>query len=153
MAVKGLTAAQMFNSLAQATGFVPAATPRTSAAPFQVTDARLELLETFSNDAEPAVQRQTTIVQALALMNGSFTSQAVSLDQSRTLVAVAEFPMRPAERVEAIFLAALSRPPRPEELERLSLYVMDGGPSADPDRALADVFWALLNSSEFGTNH
>jgi hypothetical protein len=152
MAVKGLTAAQMLDSLSQATGYV-AASPPTTAAPFQVVNARSEILETFANDAEPAVQRQTTIVQALALMNGSFISQAVSLDQSRALLAITGFPMRPAERVEALFLATLSRQPRLEELERLSFYVMDGGPTADPDRALAEVFWALLNSSEFGTNH
>jgi hypothetical protein len=153
MAVKGLTAAQMFDSLAQATGYAQQPIARTPNPGIPLSDPRSELLEIFSNDAEPAVERQTTILQALALMNGSFTSEAVTLHQSRTLLAIVEFPMRPAERVEAIFLATLSRPPRQEELERFSLYVMDGGPTADPDRALADVFWALLNSTEFGTNH
>jgi hypothetical protein len=28
-----------------------------------------------------------------------------------------------------------------------------GGPTLDPKRALADVFWALLNSPEFSFNH
>jgi hypothetical protein len=28
-----------------------------------------------------------------------------------------------------------------------------GGPSGDKDKALADVFWVLLNSSEFILNH
>jgi hypothetical protein len=153
MSVKGLTAAQMFDSLAQATGFVAEQVPQTPAVAFPRINARAELLEIFSNDAEPPVQRQTTIAQALALMNGSLTAQAVNLKDSRTLLAVVEFPMRPAQRVEAIYLATLSRPPREDELERLTLYVMDGGPTNDPDRALADVFWALLNSSEFATNH
>jgi hypothetical protein len=153
MAVKGLTAAQMFDSLAQATGYTSPAPQRTPFPIGQPNDPRSELMETFSNDAGRVVERQATIVQALALMNGAFTAQAVSLDQSRTLAAIAEFPMRPAERVEALFLATLSRPPRQEELEKFSLYVMDRGATSDPDRALADVFWALLNSSEFGTNH
>jgi hypothetical protein len=30
---------------------------------------------------------------------------------------------------------------------------MSGGPSGDERRALADVFWVLLNSSEFILNH
>jgi hypothetical protein len=30
-------------------------------------------------------------------------------------------------------------------------YVDRGGPHKDPARALCDVFWALLNSSQFGT--
>ena len=52
---------------------------------------------------------------------------------------------------------------RPAELARLSKYV-DGRGSAGPtgneaesrrryDEALADVFWALLNSNEFKLNH
>ena len=32
-------------------------------------------------------------------------------------------------------------------------YIEKGGPSGDPKKALADVFWALLNSSEFIFNH
>ena len=32
-------------------------------------------------------------------------------------------------------------------------YVQSGGPKKDPKRALADVFWALLNSGEFLLNH
>ena len=42
---------------------------------------------------------------------------------------------------------------RDEELERLVKYVEKGGPSSDSKKALADVFWALLNSSEFIFNH
>jgi hypothetical protein len=32
-------------------------------------------------------------------------------------------------------------------------YVESGGASDDPKKALSDVFWALLNSSEFLFNH
>jgi hypothetical protein len=32
-------------------------------------------------------------------------------------------------------------------------YVDKGGPSGDSRKALADVYWALLNSSEFILNH
>ena len=32
-------------------------------------------------------------------------------------------------------------------------YVDKGGPSGDSAKALCDVFWALLNSSEFCVNH
>jgi hypothetical protein len=32
-------------------------------------------------------------------------------------------------------------------------YVKSGGPAQSPRKALADVLWALLNSSEFLFNH
>jgi hypothetical protein len=32
-------------------------------------------------------------------------------------------------------------------------YVDRGGPTGNKRQALADVFWALLNSSEFTLNH
>jgi hypothetical protein len=32
-------------------------------------------------------------------------------------------------------------------------YIRSGGPHKDPRRAVADVFWVLLNSSEFCLNH
>ena len=57
--------------------------------------------------------------------------------------------MTPAERIEALYLAALSRTPRADELDRLVKYVESGGAAKDPKKALSDVFWALLNSSEF----
>ena len=57
------------------------------------------------------------------------------------------------ERIEAIYLAALTRPPTAKELERFVKYVDEGGPRKNSREALADVFWALLNSSEFMVNH
>ena len=57
------------------------------------------------------------------------------------------------QKIETLYLTALSRFPRPEETERLSAYVNNGGPRGDVRLALGDVFWALLNSSEFILNH
>jgi hypothetical protein len=54
-----------------------------------------------------------------------------------------------ARRVTDLFLATLSRQPRPEELARLVKYVEEG----DPRQGLRDVLWALLNSTEFVVNH
>ena len=61
--------------------------------------------------------------------------------------------MKDAAKIETLYLAALTRKPRPKELERLTKYVESGGPTKNQKAALADVFWALLNSSEFLFNH
>jgi len=64
---------------------------------------------------------------------------------------VVEFPlMTDEERLETLFLAALSRLPEESERAALLQYVRQ---SESAGAALADVFWALLNSSEFMLNH
>jgi hypothetical protein len=139
MPVRALAPEQLFDSLSAATG-IRAASP--------------DLASRFGRQDEKPTEVQTSILQALALMNGKFVDDATSLQQSETLAAVANAPfLDTAGKVEALYLAALSRPPRPEERTRLVGYVDKGGPSGDPERALADVFWALLNSGEFFLNH
>jgi len=61
--------------------------------------------------------------------------------------------MKTPDRIEALFLAALTRKPTAAEQERLTKYIDSGGPSKNSKQALADLFWALLNSSEFLFNH
>jgi hypothetical protein len=76
------------------------------------------------------------------LMNGDLVNGATKAPQGRT----------PAERVEAIYLATLGRPPQPRELQRTLRHIE----AADPDQAekrYGDVLWALLNGLEFRTNH
>jgi hypothetical protein len=153
MSLKGLTPEQIFDSIAQATGFYELNANRN---PFAMEDnsARGEFLQMFGNTHDAKTERQTTILQALAMMNGQFVTDATSIDKSATLGAIAEFPLLSTpERIEALYLAALSRKPTSDELPRLVNYVDSGGPEKDPKRALGDVFWAVLNSSEFLLNH
>jgi len=127
MTVQGLTGEQLFDSLATAVGFFEP-TQQQNVFAFGQTGPRAEFLELFAPDNNSVTERQTSILQALALMNGQFTSTATSLENSATLAAVTEFPlMKDADRIEALYLAALTRKPRPEELERLTRYVASGG--------------------------
>jgi uncharacterized protein DUF1553/uncharacterized protein DUF1549 len=151
MPIKALSPEQLFDSLAQATGDYQ---PFSSQAMFAFGNRREAFLATFAGNHESRIERPLTILQALAMMNGSFVTEATNLERSQTLAAVAEYPFsNQAERIETLFLAALSRKPRPDELERFVAYVDSGGAAHDQPRALADVFWALLNSSEFICNH
>ena len=95
-----------------------------------------------------------SIPQALMLMNGSFVADATTLKKGRTLAAVSDdASLDTAARVESLFLATLSRKPTPRESARLVGYVEKGGHGKERKAALADVFWALLNSPEFILNH
>ncbi len=153
MAVQGLTGEELFDSIAMAVGYLDSFR---QVQPFQFNQQgpRAAFLELFSSGNNSSTERQTSILQALSLMNGDFTSSATSLDQSSTLAAIVDFPqMKTSERIEALYLATLTRRPRPDEIDRLTRYVDSGGPANSPKQALSDVFWALLNCSEFLFNH
>ncbi len=150
MAVKGMTPEQLFDSLAQATGFPPESREQN---PFVINNnsPRAEFLRKFAAQ-ERRTEFQTSILQALSLMNGKFVADATSLNRSETLAAVADAPfLDMGQRIETLFLATLSRKPRPAEADRFLQYVNKD--KKNPKAALTDVFWALLNSSEFMLNH
>jgi hypothetical protein len=151
--VRALSPEQIFDSLAQATGYLQPFDPE-QPLNFNNDQSRQEFLETFANDSQSTAERQSTILQALTLMNGTFIASATDVEASQTLTAVVEAPFLDVpEKIEALFLATLSRPPRPDELSRFREYVESGGPEQDAGKSLGDVFWALLNSSEFAVNH
>ncbi len=153
MAVKGLTPEQIFDSIAQATGYQQPFNPE-QPLNFNNDQRRQEFIETFANSSDSPTERQSTILQALSLMNGEFVADATDLSESRTLAAIAEAPfLDTPQKVEALFLATLNRPPTDSESAKFSEYASQGDSDDDRNTALGDIFWALLNSSEFLMNH
>jgi hypothetical protein len=152
MTVKGMSGEQLYDSLAEATGLVEQQAFTRQAGPVNMA-VRVEFLAKFDASNMKRTEYQTSILQALSLMNGSVMTDATSLNKGR-LGAVLDSPFWDTRRrIEELYLSALARKPRPQELDRLVRYVDQGGRSGDPKKALADVFWALLNSSEFIFNH
>jgi hypothetical protein len=141
MPVRGLSAGQLFDSLTQATGAEPG-------------DARGRFLELFAGSDERPVEAETTIIQALSMMNGSYIEGATSPTASQALGAIVKAPFLDTPgRIETIYLATLTRRPRPDELSLLVRFVDGRKTAEDRERALADVFWAVLNGPEFHLNH
>ncbi len=155
MPVRRMTSDQLFNSIVQATGFrEPRRIARPGATVPEMATAADAFRNRFADSAVPRTEAETSILQALALMNGKLTSDATDLKSSETLVAVTEAPFLDTPgRVEMLFIATLSRSPSAEELAELVTYVEAGTPDGAANTALADVFWALLNSAEFALNH
>ena len=83
------------------------------------------------------------------MMNGKFIEEATSSTRSATVAAVIESNRPLAQRIEELYLVTLSRKPRPEETQRLLEYAT----THESKRALRDIFWSLLNSTEFVLNH
>jgi hypothetical protein len=84
------------------------------------------------------------------LMNGKLTADATNLETSRTLRAVVEAPfLEPKEKIEVLYLAALTRKPRAEEVDFLLSHVEQRKSEPERKAAYAEVFWGLLNNPEF----
>jgi hypothetical protein len=155
--LKGLTAEQLFDSVAAATGYRDSGGGDDffTAIVGGPRSARSEFLTKFAPSERPT-EAQTSILQALTLMNGKVVEAATSLEKSETLAAVVDAPFATtAERVEVLYLATLSRKPTAKEQARAVRFVRDalGRSGGKEGKALADVFWALLNSPEFQFNH
>jgi hypothetical protein len=88
------------------------------------------------------------------LMNGSFIADATRPKDGTVLARILNDRALDTDgRIEALYLTTLSRKPTRQETKRLEKYVNEGNPSKNVKLALADVFWALLNSAEFSLNH
>jgi len=151
MPLKGLTAEQLFDSLCMATGVRENLTMQQRV--FGFNSQRTAFTEKFA-DQEKKTEYHTSIPQALTMMNNQLITTATDPDKGVVLGAVvASSFMSNAEKVEALFLAALSRKPTAKEAKKFLDYVDRGGVSKSEKKALADVFWVLLNSTEFKFNH
>jgi hypothetical protein len=140
---------QLFDSLATATGYRDGSPPGQR----NFFGVRFEFVRKFGS-TEKLTEKQTSILQALTMMNGHLVNEVTSLDHSEFLAGVIDAPFLDTNgKVDALFLGALSRKPTPAEAEKYASYVDRGGATGDKKKAVTDVYWALLNSSEFGLNH
>ncbi len=141
MPVRGLSPGQLFDSLTQATGAEPG-------------DARARFLELFASREDRPVEAETTIIQALTMMNGSYIDGATNPETSQVLGAIVKAPFLDTPgRIETLYLATLTRRPRPDELALLVRFVERRKSDDEQAKALADIFWAILNGPEFHLNH
>jgi hypothetical protein len=151
MPIKGLTGEQFYDSIVQATALRDGIPRRQRF--FYFGSPRQEFLDRFVAQ-ERRTESITSIPQALTLMNNLMITNATHPDRSEALAAIVGSTfMTTNGKIEAMFMATLSRKPRTEELARFNRYVEKGGATGDRKKALSDVFWALLNSTEFALNH
>lgn len=155
--IRGLSPEQLFDSLALATGHEESTPDIYNPRVFNPTNSpRAEFLRRFPNQ-DKRREQTTSILQALYFMNGRVVTDATSLRTNKNLAVLAEGYLGKtsptARRIEQLFYLTLNRKPTQTERDRLVRYVDQGGPTANQDQALCDVFWAVLNSSEFCVNH
>ena len=115
-----------------------------------------EWLEQFAiafgtDENDEATTFDGTIAQTLEMMNGELTRQATSVSSGGFLSQVSRSDRPAANPIQQLYLAALGRRPSRAELQLANqLLAAHGGDAA---AMLEDVWWALLNSNEFISNH
>jgi hypothetical protein len=102
----------------------------------------------FAVDEEPSADQSPTLQQALLLMNGPITTRA--LNQAHVVERVVE-SADDRTALNSLFLRTLSRPV--SDTEAHALLPTGEKLPAERKRIFQDIFWALLTSSEFATNH
>src|SRR5262249_21381032 len=134
----------------------------------QKADWQKDFVVAFGNDeGEEATTFNGTIPQALMLMNGDLIKKAINSDKGNFLHTIAVNPMKPAEKIQYLFEAALARKPTQAEITVANaLLVREGerqyvgkakkneAAAHDPgSSALKSTLGALPNSNKFFLQH
>jgi hypothetical protein len=89
-----------------------------------------------------------TIPQALFLMNGPIVSNRIQARPGTVLGEILSTAPNPRAALGALYLRVLSRQPTKEEVEICSRYM---GAVPNQAEAFEDIYWSLINSTEFLT--
>jgi hypothetical protein len=156
MRAKPLTPEQLFDSFVLLAPNNPAggAVRVTSMASSLDEDpVRMEFVRNMRAPPGNATDYRAGTLQALMLMNGRVTAGVSDKDVSNVLGAIVAPFMNDDERVKSLFVATLSRMPDEEEQHACVAMLADCKTDEERNRALSDMLWALLNSTEFAFNH
>jgi hypothetical protein len=97
--------------------------------------------------------RGGTITQRLLMMNGNFVKDRTrSSDGSNTAARIAAIAEDDKDAIEITYLCVLTRLPSETELHHFVLAMQEVS-IEQRERALEDLFWILINSTEFSWNH
>lgn len=117
---------------------------------------RLQWLQQFTiafgtDEGDEASTFNGTIPQTLMMMNGELVHDATCGKPGSFVYELAMSDMKDRQKVERLYLAALSRKPLPKELTMANkVWAARGGDSLE---AMKDLWWVLLNCNEFILNH
>jgi hypothetical protein len=89
--------------------------------------------------------------QVELMLNSRLIRQAVSADEDGQLGMLVKSDMPMPEKIEHLFLAALSRKPTAQEQQAIGQILTSA--KDNQAAALEDIWWALLNSNEFILDH
>jgi hypothetical protein len=161
MPLKPLTAEQLYDCLATATGRTDLGSQLNAPMGLGIASnvdrfsdpGRAAFLAQFRTSIDQRTEYQAGIPQALTLMNGPMIASATA-DAPKGILRSLSAPFFDDEtRIEKLFVATLSREPKEDERARYAKFLSDQPDDAPKSETLGDVLWVLLNSTEFTMNH
>src|SRR5262249_34934889 len=145
----------IFEGLIHALGFdendksIPAPAPSTAPAVSRHNGTRHMVYEAFKVDPSARAEEVVgTIPQALLLMNSTLVNAYIGADGKGFLPRVLAKGMSDDEILSALYQRTLARKPTSEELDICRRYLKK---STNRKEAFEDVYWSLVNSTEFVT--
>jgi hypothetical protein len=96
-------------------------------------------------------ERGETVTQRLLMLNGNLVQDRID-EGIYSPVHVAGLSPNSEKAIETVYLCVLTRRPTPKELAHF-MNVLGESQGDERGRRIRDIFWALLNSTEFGWNH
>lgn len=113
-----------------------------------------DFLKRFGDRGEDDFESDSvTIAQRLIMMNGNLVSERTKVDLVANAATRISTMIRDDEKaVDATFLAVMNRLPAAEESQKFTEY-LTGKNGNERSQAVSDLYWALMNSTEFSWNH
>ena len=148
---------QVFEAMVRALGFdendksIPAPAPSEAPAVSRHTGLRHMIYYAFKVDPSlPVDEVQGTIPQALLMMNSVLVNTCVAANGKTFLADALAKNMSDDDVVAGLYERTLARRPSTEEMTICRRYIQKVN---NREEALEDMFWSLVNTTEFLTKH
>jgi hypothetical protein len=140
---RSLSVDELYQSIVQATGH----TGVDEAAEAEYSEQEMDQLAYADRPVEFLGERAMTVQRSLVLLNSPYVQEASHYGSRVTLAAQGRRDAK--AQLDFAVLAALARQPTAEEAAKL-LPLVEAGKGG---QGLEDLWWLLLNSAEFSSNH
>lgn len=148
MYLKSMQAEQMYDSLIVASNAHKSGRGGWGAQEEQRRRWMQQFVVAFENDEnDESTTFNGTIPQALMMMNSELMEKACSVERGSFLFESMSSPGNEAQKIQELYLAALSRNPTKSEIGKVQKMLKSYG--NQKLMGYQDLFWALLNSNEF----
>ncbi len=148
MYLKSMQAEQMYDSLIVASNAHKSGQGGWGAQEEQRRRWMQQFVVAFENDEnDESTTFNGTIPQALMMMNSELMEKACSIERGSFLFESMSSPGNEAQKIQELYLAALSRNPTKPEMGKVQKMLKSYG--NQKLMGYQDLFWALLNSNEF----